>query len=216
VLFWECSVLRSERRDFEVEACDKLSDAAKTGDWATVWTMLCKGGVNANTVRMGGKSLYSPLHQAAWRCESAQIVRQLLDFGAYRTLHNADGERPIDLAGRRGAYHLVPDLRPRPKHELEDWVLYGLENQLHRHIRKRLKDILPDARLRMPQIGPLTEETEPKMEMLVSGLYGGFTIELTGEKALTVKSSSRVFDGWGETWEITPGQARRTTRDWDM
>jgi hypothetical protein len=213
---WDGIVLRSDYKPDIVEAHDKLADAAKSGDWVTVWELLRTGIAGVNSVRVGGKGMFSPLHQAAWRGEPADIVRRLLEFGAYRTLRNADGERPIDIAGRKGAYHLIDDLRPRPAHELEDWVIHGLEYRLHRHIRDRLTGMLPDVHLRMPQIGPMIEETEPTMWFPVPGLYGGFSIALTGERVLTVKSWCRVVGGWAETWEITPASARAIEVGWDM
>jgi hypothetical protein len=214
---WDGTIVRSDYKDHIVEAHDQLADAAKSGDWDTVFeTLGNRGLIDANSVRIGGKSRYSPLHQAAWRAESADIARRLLQLGAYRTIRNAAGERPIDIAGRRGAYHLIDDLRPQPKHPLEDWAVFGLEYHLHRHIQARLKDMLPDIQLRLPQIGPLTELTTPKFWFPVPGLYGGFDIELTGEHQLTVKSMCRVAGGWAETHEITPGASRLIDRGWDI
>jgi hypothetical protein len=74
----------------------------------------------------------------------------------------------------------------------------------------------PDVQLRMPQTGPLTEVDEPTMWFPVPGLYGGFSIELTGENVLTVKSWCRVVSGWAETWEITLGASRAIEVGWDI
>jgi len=53
-----------------------------------------------NSTRPGGKSLYAPLHQAAYGDAPPEVVRRLIDLSAWRTLQNSHGERPLDIAAR--------------------------------------------------------------------------------------------------------------------
>ena len=84
----------------------KLADAAKAGDWTKVLTMLESDSSLINVCRPGGKSLFAPIHQAAYCGVSESVVQRLLDAGAWRTLQNSRGERAVDVAQRRGHAHL--------------------------------------------------------------------------------------------------------------
>ena len=58
-----------------------------------------------NCTRVGGKAWYTPLHHAAWNGAPKPVVQELLDLGAWRSLRNSRGERPLDVAVRRGHTH---------------------------------------------------------------------------------------------------------------
>ena len=65
-----------------------------------------------NATRPGGRSLYTPLHQAAYGGAPAAAVRTLIELGAWRTLQNALGERPVDIAEKRRRDALIETLTP--------------------------------------------------------------------------------------------------------
>ena len=69
-----------------------------------------------NTTRPGGSSLFAPLHQAAHGGASVEVAQRLIGMLAWRTLQNARGERPVDVAERRGHRHLLGVLAPEHKH----------------------------------------------------------------------------------------------------
>ncbi len=89
-----------------------LADAARDGRWDVVREILREHPQWINAPRLGGRSLYAPLHQAAYLGVPPAVVETLLALGAWRTLQNARGERAVDVAERRGHGHLVEILTP--------------------------------------------------------------------------------------------------------
>jgi hypothetical protein len=72
-----------------------LAHAAKNYDWPRVIAILSEHQELINTTRPGGSSLYAPLHQAARGGAPPEIVHRLIGLGAWRTLQNVRGERPV-------------------------------------------------------------------------------------------------------------------------
>jgi hypothetical protein len=183
-----------------------LADAAKSYKWSTVFELLSKYGDFVNSCRPGGKSLYAPLHQAAYAGAPADIVHRLLELGAWRTLQNARGERAVDVAERKGHHQLRETLEPVLKHQVPIGVLLKIQSHFHEVIRGRIDRELPNHGLRLPELEPLLELDRPQMWFPVPGMYGGFSycLELTGADAkLVVESWCRVVGGSGQRHEIT-------------
>lgn len=183
-----------------------LADAAKSYKWPTVFELLSKYGEFVNSCRPGGKSLYAPLHQAAYAGAPADIVHRLLELGAWRTLQNARGERAVDVAERKGHHQLRETLEPVLKHQVPIGVLLKIQSHFHEVIRGRIDRELPNHGLRLPELEPLLELDRPQMWFPVPGMYGGFSycLELTGADAkLVAESWSRVVGGSGQRHEIT-------------
>ena len=183
-----------------------LADAAKSYKWPTVFELLSKYGEFVNSCRPGGKSLYAPLHQAAYAGAPADIVHRLLELGAWRTLQNARGERAVDVAERKGHHQLRETLEPVLKHQVPIGVLLKIQSHFHEVIRGRIDRELPNHGLRLPELEPLLELDRPQMWFPVPGMYGGFSycLESTGADAkLVVESWCRVVGGSGQRHEIT-------------
>ena len=204
---------RKALSDTVVEHIDVVADAARSGRWDRLADLIDTGpGSMAlpaeaiNAVRIGGLSGYSPLHQVAWHGAPVEIAQHLLRHGAWRTLRCSLGNTPRHIAEARGHEHLAPVLTPEPIHAVSQPVLEQLEHILHALIVGRVHDFGVDTRLlRLPQLGPLTEIHEPAMWMSVPGMYGGFSISLTGsdtEAELTVESWCRVVGGSGERHRV--------------
>jgi hypothetical protein len=83
-----------------------LADAAKGCNWPRVIDLLTDHKELINTTRPGSPSLYAPLHQVAHGGASIETAQRLIEMSAWRTLQNARGERPIDVAERRRHHHL--------------------------------------------------------------------------------------------------------------
>ena len=109
-----------------------LADAAKSYDWALVLELLAKHEVLVNSTRPGGLSLYAPLHQAAHGGASVKVAQQLIGMGAFRTPLNARGERPIEVAERRGHQHRFGVLTPEYKRHVPSEVLLKIQAQFPR------------------------------------------------------------------------------------
>ncbi|MFI7408550.1 ankyrin repeat domain-containing protein [Streptomyces sp. NPDC049627] len=187
---------------------DRLADAARDGDWPTVFRVLDKDPEWANSGRLEGRSGYAPLHQAAWHGASAETVERLVEYGAFRTLRAGDGTRPVDIAVQRGHAHLEALLRPQIRHPLPADVVTGLRANLHRLIRYRAggdtgaEDLATRQGLRLPEVEALTELELPHCWFPVPGMYGGFHIKMRGSE-LSVDSWIRVVGGSERTDRVT-------------
>lgn len=189
----------------------RLADAARSGDWPTVLEILTTNSEFINSCRPGGKSSYAPLHQAAYGGAPADIVGQLIEQGAWRTLQNARGERPLDVAERKGHRWLQEILTPKLNHTVPIGVLLRIQSNFHEVIRGRIDRELPKHSLRLPELEPLLELERPQMWFPVPGMYGGFSyrLESTGVDArLVAESWSRVVGGSGQRHEITSEGSR--------
>jgi hypothetical protein len=210
---WDGVVNRSDWQAEVLSDRDRLADAAKAGQWPEMFAVLAQHPW-VNRARPGGGSCFAPLHQAAWHGADPAVIHGLLDLGAWRTLRAGDGRRAVDIAEQRGHHRLVEILRPVPVHPVPDAVLDGLREHLHLLIHGRIPRLTTEHELRLPQVAPLTELAPPALWFPVPGLYGGFSIALSGEE-LTVKSWNRVQGGWARTHLVTADGIRLLESGWD-
>lgn len=175
-----------------------LADAAKAGDWPDVFRLL--GGdlrsEGPNVWRLGGRSGFTPLHQAAWHGASAEVVDGLLALGAWRTLPALDGRTAADVAQQRGHVVLLPLLEPpAPFADLGHVAI--LDRRLDEVVSERAMAAGVEARLRpLPTRVPQELSRGERMWFPIPGMYGGFSIELR-HRFLLVESWSRVVGGSG-------------------
>lgn len=202
---WDGVTRRSTLRDEVVAHRDRIADAARDGDWPTVFGVLDKYAhwVDVNSARLEGRSGYTPLHQAAWHGTPVETVERLLALGAWRTWRAADGTRAVDIAAHRGHHHLTDVLRPEFRHPVPPDELALLQQNLHRLIRHRTGDgkgwdLIAGQGLRMPELEVLTELDPPALWFPVPSMLGGIRIVLRGRE-LIVHSSSRMDGDSGRT-----------------
>ena len=197
-----------------------LADAARGYDWPRVLAILDDHPDCVNASRPGGRARYAPLHQAAHGGAPASVVRRLLAMGAWRALRTRRGERPVDIARRRGRHDLVPLLTPvylRRRAPLD--VLQRMQGHLHSLIREYSAGRHPS--LRLPELEPLLEFERENVYFEVPGMFGGFLYRLEDDGAasrLAVERWSRVlvchrYDvtprGWTflDQWDTLSGAA---------
>lgn len=178
-----------------------LADAGRQQNWDRLIDLISKNPNLANICRLGGSSLFAPLHQAAYGGAAIEVVERLLKLGAWRTLQNDRGERPIDVACRQGHLHLTEVLTPVYKRDVPLGVLLRIQSHFHAVIHARIDQPLPDNRLRLPELEILLEIERPHMWFAVPGMYGGFSyrLEAAGVGATLVSESwCRVVEGSGQ------------------
>jgi hypothetical protein len=127
-------------------------------------------------------------------------------MGAWRTLQNSRGERPVDVAEKRNNTHLLGILTPVLVRRVPLGVLLKIQSHFHAVIRGRCAELVDRYRLRLPELEPLLEFDPPKVWFAVPGMYGGFAFSLASadvEAKLLVESWSRVVGGSGQRHEIT-------------
>jgi hypothetical protein len=188
-----------------------LADAARAYNWPRVFELLSQDSELINCSRPGGKALFAPLHQAAYGGAPVEVINRLIEMGAWRTLQNARGERPVDVAEKKGHHHLLEILQPVPKHRVPLGVLLKIQSHFHEVIRERIGSQKNDHDLRLPELEPLLELERPQMWFPVPGMFGGFNYHLKsdGVKAKLVSESwCRVVGGSGQRHEITSEGSR--------
>jgi hypothetical protein len=205
-IVWD-GITRAETLTPEAAAVrQQLADAAKGYDWPRTLELLGENPQLVNTTRPGGRSLYAPLHQAASGGAPIEVVERLLALCAWRTLQNARGERPVDVAERKGRRHLVKTLQPQFQRQVPLGILLKIQQHFHEVIRGRANRLVEEHVLRLPELEPLLEMEDPKVWFAVPGMYGGFSywLEKVGVEARLVTTSwSRIVDGSGQRHEIT-------------
>ena len=164
-----------------------------------------------NSTRLGGNSLYAPLHHAALGGAAVETVQRLLEFGAWRTTRNARGERPVDIAESMSHKYLASLLQPEFKRQVPIGILLKIQGHFHAVIVGRARELIQKHALRLPELEPLLELETPEVFFSVPGMYGGFRFWLAEEgiKAkLITESFCRVVGGSGQRHKIDSSGSR--------
>jgi hypothetical protein len=204
----------TQREAFTEDALrDRLAfaDAARAFDWPRVFELLARWPDWINVARPGGTSLFAPLHQAACGGAPRDVIERLVDLGAWRTLRNARGERPIDVLDWRRHPTLVGPLEPRLRHAVPAAALQKLQAHFHAVIRGRADDLITRYAVRLPELEPLLELDDQEVWFPVPGMYGGFRYHLEGsgiDARLVTESFCRVAGGSGQRHDITTDGSR--------
>lgn len=190
--------------DAVVDGSHRLADAARGGAWDTVLQLVGSSPwLGPNQWRIGGTSWFAPLHQAAWLGAPVEVVERLLAHGAWRSLRTADGDRPVDLARRRGHGHLVdalatPDVTDAGRRRYDAW-----DRHLDALVGERTSSLDPVA-YRPVATEVLGEERLQTLWFPFPGMYGGFSSSVHRNR-LVVESWCRVVGGSGQAHVITEG-----------
>jgi hypothetical protein len=200
-----------------LEIRQRVADAAHGYNWSRLLTTLAEHPELVNSTRPGSGSRFAPLHQAAYGKAPIEVVERLLALGAWRTLRNARGERPVDVAARRGHRQIMPVLEPVLKRQVPLGILLKIQEHFHAVIRECAGGFIEGHALRLPELEPLLEMDYPSVEFDIPGMMGGFSYELvkTGVEAkLFTKCCSR-FDGRLLMHEITAAKATPVQNECD-
>ncbi|MFC8797595.1 hypothetical protein ACFT2C_07660 [Promicromonospora sp. NPDC057138] len=181
------------------------ADAARRGDWEQVLKFSRETEMGPNTWRPGGKSRFTSLHQAAWHNAPIEVVEELLDLGAWRTLRTTEGRTAYDIARSKGHTRLLPHLVPTADPFGAKMRLL-LDEQLKTLVDSQIRPHITTALL-YPQTSVLNELTDT-LWFPVPGMYGGFKIAPASE-GLEVASWSRVVEGSGQEHLVTPDGSTR-------
>lgn len=196
--------------DVELERSHALADAARDYQWPKVLELLATPMMSVNASRVGGKSGFAPLHQAAHGGAPVEVVQALLEAGAFRTLKTTDGDRPVDLARKQGHTHLLELLEPQILLQVAAEKLWQVEEGVQAVIRGRagVQPLLEKAAVRLPPLEVLTEIPGHALWFPVPGMYGGFHLQLgkvADEPICIVDSWIRIVGGSEERRLVSTG-----------
>ncbi|BBZ62531.1 ADP-ribosylglycohydrolase family protein [Mycolicibacterium monacense] len=183
----------------KVSVGHQFADAAKAGDWPTVFAMLDgpRQRVDINWWRPGGTAWFTVLHQAAWYDASTEVVNGLVERGAVRSLKDAKGRTPYEVSLERhgrGRHCLRPPLSPLSRNTIDVF-----DERLAEVINDRLRRLYSDPQsvLRYPSVGILHELPRRALWFSVPDMYGAFHISLQDD-GVYVGTWSRM--GYSGQW----------------
>jgi hypothetical protein len=205
-IVWDGIIKSSTLSPEESSSRYRLSDAARQYNWVRVIDILRAHPGLVNATSLDSESLFASLHQAAHGGAPAEVVAELTRLGAWRTLQNANGERPIDIAHRQKHRHLFDILEPVLKRHVPTGVLVKIQRHFHDVIVGRMEKFSVSPGLRLPELEPLLEQDSQDVWFSVPGMYGGFSYDFRADGSNTVLTSEswcRVVGGSGQTHEIT-------------
>lgn len=139
-----------------------------------------------------------------------EVVAELLRRGAWRTLQDAQGQRPIDIARAHSFRHLESLLAPVFLTDVPAGALARIQARFHEVIRGRVDSLVREHALRLPELEVMLECPPQKFWFAVPGMYGGFSYWLEGsgpDIRLITESWCRVEGGSGQRHEISPNTA---------
>ncbi|MCX5234161.1 ankyrin repeat domain-containing protein [Streptomyces prunicolor] len=184
------------------EERDRLSDLARDANWSGLFEELRKHPSRVNLPRIGIRTGYAPLHQAAWHGADFPVVSRLIAHGAWRTQRTRDGQRAVDVARKQGHTHLLELLEPvvvRPLPSPPEM----LEHRFHSLLRERTGSCFEETEHLLPPLAPLTEAPAMDITFTVFGMMGGVTYRLEDDH-LYVHFHSRMDADDGEHYHVTP------------
>ena len=200
--FWPGVDDREHAAASQLQARARLADAARAGAWDAMLHLLATDhSLSPNQWRLGGRSWYAPLHQAAWHGAPVEVVHALIERGAWRSLRARDGARPVEIARRRGHRQLVealaaPELEPavRRAHDAMDAHLAQL-------VAARTERLPPVAMRPLPT-ELLALEGLDALGFAIPAMFGGFVVTLHRGRVF-VESRCRVVAGSAQAHVIT-------------
>lgn len=188
--------------DALVDSAARLADAAKAGRWDTVFDLVENDlWGDPNRWRIDGRSWFAPLHQVAWHGAPVDVAERLLRAGAWRSLRTADGDRPIDIARRRGHDHLLETLAVRDLSTGAQAKYAAWDSRLVDLIAERTR-MLDPVRFRPVPTELMVSEQMENLWVSYPGMYGGFNL-FVHRGRLLVESWSRIAGGSGQAHVIT-------------
>lgn len=205
---WQGVLDTNVMADDLVNAGHRLADAAKVGNWPEVMKVLDSewSWLVINQWRPGGQAWFTVLHQAAWHGAPTDVVEELLERGALRSLRDAKGRTPFDVAVARNRTTNLRGLLQPPRSSLTDKQVRALDTQLAKLIDGRIQGRVYEGDLRKvlryPPVEILQELPGQRVWFPMPAKYG-FHIELQ-RGGLEVKSWCGFVEGSGQAHLVTP------------
>lgn len=205
---WQGVLDTSVMADDLVSAGHRLADAAKAGNWPVVMKVLDREWkwLIINQWRPGGPAWFTPLHQAAWHGATTEVVAELLDRGALRSLRDSKGRTAFDVAVEHDGLLALRELLRPPSSRLTPTQIRALDGRLAELIDGRIQGRVFDGELRKvlryPPVEILHEMPDQRVWFPLPAKYG-FHIQLQ-RRGLEVKSWCGFVEGSGQTHLVTP------------
>ncbi|MEU6762565.1 ankyrin repeat domain-containing protein [Streptomyces sp. NPDC046853] len=199
---WDGLTDQERYNDWYRKERDRASDLARDGNWDGLFRELDAYPERVNLPRIGFRSGFAPLHQAAWHGADFAVASRLIAFGAWRTQRARDGRRPVDIAREQGHTHLLELLEPVAVRQLPG-PADVLERHFHALLQESTGNYFDEVEHVLPPVSPLTERPAMEIYFRVVGMMGGFAYWLE-EDVVRVNARSRMDGDDGDHYRVTP------------
>jgi hypothetical protein len=190
-----------------VREWSQVASAAKNRNWTGVMPLLNEHPELVNAALRKGRSWFTLLHCAAANDAPEGFISDLIDAGAFRTVKDSAGQRPVDVASRMGFRGMVNLLEPEAQEHFDAESLTFIQELFHGLIRAAMLAYKVKDPLWLPQLSVLTELNDSAIWFPVPGMAGGFHFWMEsrdGASALIAESWCRMCGGSGMRHRITP------------
>jgi len=137
---------------------DNIANLSYSYSWSQLLSVLNenKSAINACRLSKSGikPKLYTSLHQAAYGSASVEVIQELIDLKASKTLRtNERNETAYDIAARCNASEEILHLLKVPSDIQEKSEMIGkMEKALHQIILGRSEKLVKQHQLQLPQL----------------------------------------------------------------
>lgn len=176
----------------------KIDELCQSADWTKVFEFLdihpylincCRLPVQGETTA----SLNTPLHYAASKDAPKDVIKKMLNYGAAKSLKNADGKNAYDIGvslnieDKKLVLLQLPDVITRNADTIQ-----VMEEALHGVINGRVEELIKEHGMFLPQLSFFFEMGQ--FYYSVPGMYGGFRVK-PHKKGIEVFSFIRICGG---------------------
>ena len=202
-LFWDGAI--SGMNEEWVKKKDRVGAAVEGADWEGLLSLLHETPDLLNAVLRRRSRWFHVLHEVA-RCHApVELVCELVRLGAFLTVRDSSGRRPVDVAIKEGFRDLIAPLEPRIERDVNVETLARVQELFHGLIRSTMVAAKVHHEARLPELSVLTEVDNLAVWFPIPGMYGGFNFWLDGADhgiALIAESWCRI-DGDTNRHRIT-------------
>jgi ADP-ribosylglycohydrolase len=184
----------------------RIQAALESADWAGFLRLLHDNPKLVNAVLSRRRSWCHVLHQAA-RCHApVDLLDELIGLGAFRTITDSSGRRPLDIVTKEASDDLFTSLQPCIEHPVDPERLARIQELFHGLIRSVMLVFKVSLQMRLPQLSVLTEIKDLAVWFPIPGMYGGFHFWLDNadDGAVLIAESSCRVSGEVMCHRITP------------
>ena len=203
---WDGVTKSKTTNDERDSKLNNLFQLVEECDWNKIIREIKKSPELINSIKPDGINGFTLLHYAAVNNINVNFVKQLLKYGAWKTIRSFDGDTAFDIAERLSNTAVVSILKPEYKIIIPHKEVRILEKYFHELIYEITEGLVIENSLRLPQLEVLLELGEVCMWFPVPGMYGGFNFYFTnmnGDFKLVSESWSRIVGESEQKHEIS-------------
>lgn len=186
--------------EFMIKVHQTVDQLAELGKWDELLQYIDENGTNqVNCCKLPNReenqppSLFTPLHYAAEGIAPYDVIKNLIEMGAAKSLKNKDGKTAYDIGVEKGLSTDKLDLLSIPdniKGKADE--IQRMEEGLHKVINERIGDLIQKNGQALPQLSLLYEKGN--FYYPVPGMYGGYSVS-EHEEGIQADSWIRVCGG---------------------